>query len=93
MDAQTLNAMWVMCDIIENTVAGHHHQIPLLRIVTTDAPNQLYSFHNFPTPQFRKITQNRVDAIKISIWEDFGGRILDIYSSVFVRLEFHKNAE
>ena len=93
MDVQTLNAMWIMCDIIENTTAGHHHQIPLLRIVTADIPTQTHSFHNFATPQFRKITQNRVSAIKISIWEDFSGRILDIYSNMFLRLEFEKNAE
>ena len=93
MDIQTLHAMWITCDIVENSNVGQHHQIPLLRVVTADAPNQQHSFHNFVDSQFRRITQDEVDKIKISIWEDLSGRVLDIYSGVYLRLEFRKNVE
>ena len=93
MDIQTLHAMWITCDIVENTNAGSNRQIPLLRVVTAGTPNQQHSFHTFIDPQFRIITQDEVSKIKISIWEDVSGSVLDIYSGVCLRLEFRKNVE
>ena len=93
MDVETLNAMWIMCSIIESTNMGHYQHIPLLRVIPANVTYQSHSFHNFMVPQFRKIIHNHVDVIKIWTCEDLNGSILDIYGDVFVRLEFRQNAK
>ena len=90
MNAQTLNSIWVMCNIVEQTNFGCDQQQPLLRMLPADTKIG-HTTHNFSIEQFKKVNTNRIKEIKIWLAEDADGRPLDIYTSVYLRLEFKKH--
>jgi hypothetical protein len=88
MDAMTLQTMWIMCDVIEDTRIGSHLNLPILRALPNNPYNQHNSLHMFGIPQFKKIlSSNGVDQIHIRMCEDLDGTILAIYGDVFLRFE------
>ena len=88
MNAQTLNTIWVMCDVVELTDFGCGKQYPLLRVMPADTMRNHVS-HNFGITQYRKVIGPRINSIRIWFVEDLSSNtVLDIYSDVYIRLEF-----
>src|SRR5271167_4275270 len=92
MNANTLNSIWVMCDIVEHTDCGCSLQLPLLRVVPV-GNNNTHVLHNFGIPQYRRLNTNRISRIKIWLLEELDDDkiALDIYSDVYIRLEFARD--
>jgi hypothetical protein len=90
MNLKTMNTIWIMCDAIENVALGDELEYPLLRSIT---PNFKNSCFNFTNPQFRRLTKQRIESIKIWVSEDVKGTILDIHSPLYLRVEFRKNVD
>src|SRR5271167_3303372 len=88
MNTQTLNTIWIMCDVVEPTDFGCGKQYPLLRVMPADTMRNHVS-HNFGVTQYKKVNGSRINSIRIWFVEDLSNNMaLDIYSDVYIRLEF-----
>ena len=89
MDAITVQTLWVMCDIIEDTMVDDALHLPLLRAIPNTQYHQGHSLHAFANPHYKKIIKRSVDYIKIRICEDLTQKdsILEIFGDVFLRLD------
>jgi hypothetical protein len=86
-----LSALWIFCDIVSHSYVKNL-SLPLLRLSPVDRAARQISYESSANLQYKLLSTNNVQKIKIWIAEDYLGKPLVSNSDIFLNLHFVKNS-
>jgi hypothetical protein len=90
----SIHTYWITSDIVEGTPCGCNEMyFPLLRVIPANV-GHYHVYHNLSIPHPQKVNRHVIDSINIKIYEEGKyDKTIDLFTQVYLRLEFRKDGE